>query len=361
MATTCPAATSALVLVSLLATGGCAHHLGPKTIVNDRFDYGSNLADSWKEQTLLNIVKLRYLDTPIFLDVGQIVSGYTLETGISVGGTISTPGAIQGDFGSLGATGRYTDRPTITYSPMTGEKFLRGLITPLPARAVFFLIQSGFAADFVFELTTESINGIRNTPVSLRKQRGADPEFLRVIELMEEVQASGSLAMLVEPGEKGAEAMVVTFLRGNSSEETRLHIEEIRQLLGLPPGIANHKVINSPVNSGDGTLAVDTRSVLQMLLALSLQVELPEGHVSQKRAVPGLPPAAPGSRSLFHVSSGPDKPSDAYAAVRYRDTWFWIDDTDLRSKRTFAFIMFIFTLADTGSPENRPVLTIPTN
>lgn len=351
----------AIILVALMTNTGCAHHLGPKTIVNDRFDYSSNLAESWKEQTLLNIVKLRYLDTPIFLDVGQIVSGYTFETGVSLGGTISTPGAVQRDFGSLGASGRYTDRPTITYSPMTGEKFLRGLITPLPPRTIFFLIQSGFAADFVFELTTESVNGLRNAPMSLSVRRDADPEFKRMIELMAKIQSSGSLGMTVERAEKESDAMVMTFLRENASEETLGYIKEIRGLLGIPVDAKSYKVIYSPINQHDGTLGIDTHSVLQMLMALGLRVELPEADVSAHRAILGLPPTAPGERSMFRAHSGPEKPSNAFASVRYRDTWFWIDDDDLLAKRTFSFIMFLFTLVDTGSSEKAPVLTIPTN
>jgi len=42
--------------VGALAVAGCAH-LGPKTVAVDRYDYSVAIADSWKRQTLLNIVK----------------------------------------------------------------------------------------------------------------------------------------------------------------------------------------------------------------------------------------------------------------------------------------------------------------
>src|SRR5512144_1587005 len=91
---------------------GCSS-LGPKTIAVDRFDYSSSIADSWKQQTLLNIVKLRYMDLPVFVDVSSIVSGYSMQTGVSVNGTLSSQNAVQGNFASLGGQAIYTDRPTI--------------------------------------------------------------------------------------------------------------------------------------------------------------------------------------------------------------------------------------------------------
>ena len=105
-----------LMTIILILFSGCSN-IGSKTLPRDRFDYNTAIADSWKEQTLLNIVKLRYADMPLFVEVASVVSGYTVEGSVNLGGTISSENAMQGDFLSLGTTGKYTDRPTITYMP----------------------------------------------------------------------------------------------------------------------------------------------------------------------------------------------------------------------------------------------------
>ena len=103
----------------------------------DRFDYNTAISDSWKEQTLLNIIKIRYADMPLFVEVASVVSGYTLEGSVDISGTLSSDDALQGDFLSMGTAGKYIDRPTITYTPITGTQFNRSFMLPVlshPAR-----------------------------------------------------------------------------------------------------------------------------------------------------------------------------------------------------------------------------------
>src|SRR5947207_10733582 len=201
-----------LSLAVALLFSGCAH-LGPGTIPVDRFDYSTSVADSLKQQTLLNIVKLRYMDLPVFVDVSSVVAGYSLQTGVTAGGTVSSERAVQGNFGTVSANAVYTDRPTITYVPLTGEKFLRGLITPIDPKNIFFLLQAGYAADFILALTVESLNGVRNRSTLGGLVREAEPDFVRALQLLREVQAAGGVGLRVEEDKAKNQTAVMFFPR----------------------------------------------------------------------------------------------------------------------------------------------------
>jgi hypothetical protein len=71
------------------------------------------------------------------------------------------------------------------------------------------------------------------------------------------------------------------------------------------------------------------------------------------------PGTAKSSSDPVRIHSGKDKPPDTFAAVLYRDHWFWVDDGDLRTKRALTAVMFFFTLAETGGTEKLPLITIP--
>ena len=71
---------STIVFTGLLLTfTGCAG-VGPHTVARDRFDYTTAISDSWKDQMLVNMVKMRYGDTPTFLDVASVINQYSVES-----------------------------------------------------------------------------------------------------------------------------------------------------------------------------------------------------------------------------------------------------------------------------------------
>jgi hypothetical protein len=352
-------AKSALLLGAVTVLTGCTH-IGPKTIPVDRFDYSTAVADSWKQQTLLNVVKMRYMDVPVFVDVASIVSGYSLQTGVSIGGTLSSSESVQGDFGALGGQAIYIDRPTITYVPLTGETFLKGLLAPIDPKNIFFMMQSGYAADFLLALTVESLNGVRNRSVGGGVIREADPDFARVLQLLREVQAAGAVGMRVEEDKAKGSTAVLFFRRDDVSAEVAEKAAEVRRLLGLPVDQQRFNLVYSPARGGVGELAVSSRSMLQILGAFSTYMDVPEEHLKDHSAVPAFEHAAPGAeQQRARIRSGKDKPATSFAAVNYRGYWYWIDEGDLLTKRALTAIIYFFTLAETGGNEKLPLVTIP--
>jgi hypothetical protein len=347
--------------MAILLTTGC-HSIGPATIARDRSDYSGSISESWKRQTLLNIVKLRYLDPPIFVDVGQIVAGYTIETGLSAGASFPENGLLGGNTADVGGSVKYTDRPTITYTPMTGDKFLKALMTPLPPKSVFFTIESGWPADVIMFTAVSRLNGLRNQTASISGLTRADPDFLKVLRLMRQIQEAGALGMRVEHDRTDHQSTVVVIRSENIPEQTQADARELRQLLRLSPTASEFELVFGSVAANDHQLAIQTRSLLHILGLLAAEVEVPGEHIAEGRASPGLDTAAMGDSSVVRIArihSSEHKPDDAYVAVLYHGYWFWIDDCDLKSKRTFAFMMMLFTLGDTNDRQNQPMVTIP--
>jgi hypothetical protein len=336
--------------------------IGPRTVMRDRFDFGAAVAESWKQQTLLAIVKLRYLDVPVFLDVGQIVSGYTLETGVDLSGQVA-PVTRSGDtFGAFGGHSVFTDRPTITYTPLTGDKFLRGLMSPIPTASILYTLQTGYAADFVLAWTIESLNGLHNRSSMPGTARLADPEFVRALALMRELQAAGSVSLGARTDARTGDSTVAVFRRGNLPPDVQAKGTELRRLLGLPTEQLTFPVVTSPAPGPKGELAMQPRSLLQILEAVAAFVDIPPEHLAQEWATP--PAARADDESAVfgvHIRSSRQKPQQPYAAVRYKDHWFWIDQSDWRTKRTLVLVILLFTLTDAGNPAHLPVLTIPTS
>ena len=352
----------------LVGLSGCAS-IGPGTVARDRFDYITAISDSWKSQTLLNLVKIRYGDAPVFLDVASVINSYGLETQVSLAaswahflfskGSTSVFGGPT-DAQSLGATTRYTDKPTITYTPLSGEKFARNLMTPTQPVHILNLIQAGYPIDLVLRALVHSINSVHTRFGGSARGRLADPEFYPLAAKMRKIQLSGEIGMRVERvGDRTATLMI---FGQNPTAETAADIAEVRQILRLDPKARELSVVYGSVASNDKEIALLTRTMLEILVDLGSYIQVPLANLEEGRTYP-TPPAETANGAavvpLIQILSSAEPPKDAFAAVPYRNVWYWIDDKDFRSKSFFSFVMFLFTLTETGDKQGAPVITLP--
>ena len=184
----------ALVAVSLVA--GC-QTIGTGSVTRDRMGYAAAIGDSWKEQMLLNIVKLRYLDTPVYLDVSSVISSYSLASDVGIAANVF-PRATEGNNLGLSATGRYSESPTISYIPLTGDRLVKSMLRPIPPETVFTTIGGGGRADFILRAVVQAINGIYNVSTSPSRARRNDPRFIRVAEALRRIEEAGALGVRIE-------------------------------------------------------------------------------------------------------------------------------------------------------------------
>jgi hypothetical protein len=316
------------------------------------------VADSWKEQLLLNIVKTRYADAPTFLEVSSLVSGYSLETGVSINGQFS-PENLRGDsFAGGEVSGKFTDRPTISYTPMTGERFARSLIAPVPLDALLFVVQGGVPADFLLGLTLESIERQQNMNMYGLTFTPADPQFEKLLRLLRTLQ----LARLAELEVLKTENRTETWLRLYPAEvaqtEAAGQLREFRTLLKIPAETDRAKIVFGTWAEDTAVVGMRTRSLLQILTVLGAGIQVPVEHVKDGSAASVEERQVAGG---FTVCSGKKKPEEAFVAVPYENMWFWIERGDRTSKYILATLTMLFSFIDSGGSKVSPILTIPTS
>ena len=215
-----------------LVFAGCSS-LGPKQVSRDRFEYTDAISQSWKRQMLLNIVKIRYGDAPVFLDVISVINQYSTES--EVHGSLAWNAFLPTDSQNVGAKYSYADRPTISYQPLQGQKFTRSMMTPIPPEQILSLVEAGWRADFLFRLCVQSVNGTYNRIGHQMTVKEADPDFHRLIGAMRKVQKSAALGMRIQKSKEGHPANVLFFRNEDIDAGISQEQKTVREILGLDP------------------------------------------------------------------------------------------------------------------------------
>lgn len=333
--------SSLICLASLApAMGGC-FGLGAERLGIDRSDYTQRLRDSEKAELLSNIVALRYGDSPSFLSVASVISQYTRET--SGRFSISASPPVDEDAGNIDGGILLRETPTVTYTPMTGERFARGMLAPIPPASLLGMIEAGWAADDLFLVGVRSINGVRNGGRAPLFRTPGDPEFRTVVEAIRRLQLSGALSVRIsqEDGVYSASGR----LGANLTEQDRADIATVRHLLRLED-TQDLKIVFATEPSGPSELALTTRSMLAVLQELGQGIDVAgEGQFDPY--------------GLIRIYSGPEPPDHTHVAVHQRGRWFWIHAEDSRSIRAFLLVQILISLNEGGGATRAPLVTIP--
>jgi len=341
----------ALLVTSTAFLVSCAS-LGPSTIERDRMDYGLSLNTSIKQQLLSNIVRLRYMEAPIFVDVASVINQYSLSGHVEAG--LGFNSSFTGDnTGSVGAGGRWEDRPTITYTPISGRKFSESLLTPIPPESLFALVQSGWSAELMFRLTVAQINGVADADPPLQ----ADPGFREMLSVWTRLREARVIA-LRRSNKDNEKARIALYVNDVTlDEQTRGDLSFLRKTLGLRQGAKEFTLSYGLISNDPDALVVLTLSILDMMVDLAKLVDVPQQHIDEGRTYPTFVDTGIGG-PLLQVHSSLEEPEMAYVAIRDRGHWFYIDDRDLMSKRTFGVIQILLSLTDSGNAAKGPVVSI---
>jgi len=343
-----------LAVASLLGLSSCAS-VGPNTIPRDRFDYGKAIAHSWNEQLLTNIVRLRYVEAPVFVDIASVINQYSLEGELALFGGFQT--SISGDnSASISGKGRWMDRPTITYVPLTGKQFSISLLTPILPEALFGLVQAGWPPELLLGMTVRTMNGVQNAWASPGNRRQAQPEFAAVLAAWGRLRQAHVLGLRREGSDEGP--LIIVYRVGDDlSPEASRDLDLLTSTLGLDPTTDEYTLSYGLIPSGSDEIRVLTTSMLELMSELAWRVDVPPEHITDGRTGPTFE-QPPGAEPLIRVHHAPERPDDAFVAIQNRGYWFYVDDRDIHSKRTFSIMQILLSLSESGEPGRGPVVTI---
>jgi hypothetical protein len=344
--------------------------LGARALKGERIQLNAAFQQTNDEQLLLNLVRLRYRDTPAFLEVSSISTQPTFETTVQAGAELERADADT-DLFTFGAGAVYTTQPTLTYTPLQGDAFIQRLLTPLTIEKLMLLYQSGWNIKRIFLLGVRSMNNVRNAPRASGPTPGRAPEygdFSRAVEILLELERRGLVDIAYESA-SAKDASPTLILQIDPKASSLPLVVELRRILNLSPSQTRYPIVYAQVQHVhplvQTSIEVDTRSLLGIMYYLSQAVEAPAADVQRgKVTVTKTETGEPFDwgvllGGIFKIKTGGSRPADAATAVRYRGAWFYIDDSDLDSKSTFVMLSQIFSLQAGKAEGIAPVLTLP--
>jgi hypothetical protein len=342
--------------------GGCAQ-LGPTLVQAGRNDYNKVLARTEREEQLLNLVRLRYADDPLMLDVSSVSTSFEWSQAFSAEGRAFQADDADSGVGVVGDLG-YFEKPTVTYTPLGGADFVRNVMTPVQLDSLLLLAGSGWSSERLLRVMVNRMNALSNA----RRASGPTPfeapqyrDFKHAAKLFRALELRGLWTAGYR--KQGDERIpVIRFEPGAwQTEEAR----ELAGVLGLEPGQKFATLDSRSKQRRPDAIGLEMRSLSGIMFFLAHAVEVPKAHLEARHvAVTRDPQGRPFDWAavlgdLLVIRSSSEKPANPAVAVPYRGNWFYIDDSDIQSKYTFMLLTQLTAIQAGNIERAAPVLTLP--
>ncbi len=348
--------------ILLCALSSCSQ-MGPRFIEGSRTDYNVAMGNTESEQILLNLVRLRYGDAPYFLEATALNTQFLLAPSVNAVSTFDFDG---GSIYSINGKLAYEEKPTVTYSPLRGEDFVRQILSRISLETILLLDSSGWSTERVIRLCVEDINGIDNAAKASGPTPSEPPDisaFNELVTILASLEANGGLSISESSNQDKSPSYAVKF---SPEKEYASEINRLRQILGITGASKSHSKL---VEIGDQTyknaIEVQTRSFMGVMYFLAQSIEVPEEDINQQKvAITSLENGdsfnwGKVTGKLARINSSSSKPSNAAISVNYRGWWFYVADSDVATKATFQLLGQLFALQSRDEKGSSPLLTLP--
>lgn len=400
----------------ILSIAGCA--VPTQKIVNRHWDLNGSIREAGSEQLLLNIVRLRYDETPFFLQLSSISTTFATQQSLGVSGQF--PESAPNIFGVNGSAS-YAETPTVTWSLPDSSEYYGRLLAPMGADQLTALTQSGWDPDRVLRVGIKKMNSLRNIEFRLNEgiivpENYAD--MLEALRLIDELSATGlvdlsygvkstmgagkiplerldtraipeglpyGLQFLTRDDPTVFEPLKLTkplFLRFSEKSDNDPRAQRLRKLLKLDDTKYSFGIVDTggsgveQLRSESGKLSqvfdpnarlaeivLNNRSMMEVLYFASTTVKVPESDLANGRVrniadtIRNVKDRVDNDWLIIYSSA--TEPANAWIKIRYRDTWFYILDNDLNSRASFALLDAMFASIVGNVPGAKPLPKLP--
>jgi len=294
-------------IMTMLIASGCA--VATNAIRSDFLEYNGIIQFNQTQQMVLNLVRMHYRESPLFLQAGSVTAAYESRAQVSTEATLANDGTPI----TIGGSYQFASKPTVTYTPIEGRAYVQQFMSEISYDNFALLVRAGWPTHKLITMLVERYTTENGEVLVNNHKSKSYSKFKDLLKKFEEAEQADRVGL---------------FMRPKGGYDLRI---------------------------GDFTIPVERlqmRSLVDVMFFASQDVETPPEHTKRtKKFDPG---------GNLRMSYSESKPKNAMVWAEYNGYYYSVDHNDIEAKDTLALLVQISRI-QSGPPGPAPLLTIPAN